>query len=466
MTWSGMRATVMGLGTRAGGVGVARYLAEQGGIVTVTDLRSEEALAGSVAELADLPVRFVLGRHDERDFLPGGADLVVRNPGVPRGAPLLAAARAAGVPVEMEMSLFLRACPAPVIGITGTKGKTRTASLCAEMLQAWDATTILAGNMGVTALGQLARIKPETPVVVELSSWQLEALIEHGLAPEIAVLTNISEDHLDHYDGFADYAATKRAITRFQRPGDLFVVNADDAECWRATSETAAKLVPFGLADRGGDGAWWDGSRLLWRTGTGTERFERLATVALRGDHGIANCLAALAAAMLRGATPEAVRAGLAAYRGVPDRMGVVATVGGVTFVNDTAATAPAAGNAALRAFAGRRVHLIAGGADKRTDLAPFAATAAREAAGIYLLDGGATPGLASLIEEAGGAPSGPFGSMAAAVGAAIEEAHPGDIVLLSPGCASFGLFRDEFDRGEQFRAIVQALDGERGMMA
>ena len=247
MTYVGKRATVMGLGTRAGGVGVARYLAERGAVVTVTDLRSEEALAESLAELADLPIRFVLGRHDEADFLPDGSDLVVRNPGVPRRAPLLATARAAGVPVEMEMSLFLQACPAPVIGITGTKGKTSTASLCAEMLRVWDDTTILAGNMGVTALGQISRITPETPVVVELSSWQLESLIEHELSPRIAVLTNISEDHLDHYDGFADYAATKRAIARFQTPGDTFIVNADDAESWRTASETAATVVPLSL---------------------------------------------------------------------------------------------------------------------------------------------------------------------------------------------------------------------------
>jgi UDP-N-acetylmuramoylalanine--D-glutamate ligase len=437
---------------------VARYLAEQGATVTVTDLRSEEVLAPSVAELEGLPIRFVLGRHDERDFLPAGADMIVRNPGVPRRAPLLLAARAAGVPIEMEMSLFVRSCPARLIGITGTKGKTSTSSICASILRAWDSSTVLAGNMGVTALGQLGSITEDTPVVVELSSWQLESLIEHELAPQIAVLTNISEDHLDHYDGFDDYAQTKRGIARFQTPDDVLIVNADDPESWRATSQTAARVVPFGLADPGNDGAWWSGSQFIYRRGGMQHAFDRPANPALRGEHGSANVLAAIAAAIERGAPPGAVARGLNEFAGVPHRMELVSEFQGVTFVNDTAATAPAAGIAALRAYADRRIHLIAGGADKRTDLAPFAAAAARTAASIALLDGSATSGLTRMITAAGSTPDGPFTTMSSAVEAAFARAHAGDVVLLSPGCASFGLFRDEFDRGEQFRAAVDAI--------
>lgn len=179
----------------------------------------------------------------------------------------------------------------------------------------------------------------------------------------------------------------------------------------------------------------------------------------MRGDHGIANALAAIAAAIERGASPEAVARGLEQFAGVPHRMELVSEVDGVAFVNDTAATAPAAGIAALRAFADRRIHLIAGGADKRTDLAPFAAAAAEATASVALLDGTATSGLAAMLTAAGSSPDGPFSSMTSAVEAAFARAHPGDVVLLSPGCASFGLFRDEFDRGEQFRAAVRAIN-------
>lgn len=448
----------MGLGTRAGGVGVARYLVGAGASVTVTDMRSEADLAGSIAELADLPVRFVLGRHDESDFTSERADIVVRNPGVRRSSPYLALARASGVRVEMEMSLFLRACPAPAIGITGTKGKTTTASLCAELLRAWDPATVLAGNMGISAVAELDRIDETTPVVLELSSWQLEALDEHRLAPAIAVLTNISPDHLDAYDGFADYAATKRSIAHHQRPSDSFVTNADDPESRRAVMETAARVVPFGSADRGGDGMWVEGGHLNWRWRGQTERFVVPDRLPYLGQHQRLNAAAAAAAALLRGAPPAAVQIGLDRFTGVPNRMEVVAEAGGVTFINDSAATAPAAAIANLRGLSGRRVHLISGGHDKQTDLVSLVAAFAEHATSIHLLQGSATGQLAALLDRRGWATAEPHGSMDEAIRAAAAAARAGDVVLLSPGVASFGLFRDEFDRGQRFRDAVAAI--------
>lgn len=458
--FSGKRVTLIGLGTRGGGLGVARYLAEQGAIVTVTDQRNEEALAGSLTALAGLPIRYVLGRHDERDFTPEGADVVVRNPGVPRRAPLLQLARAHGIPIEMEMSLFFRACPAPIVGVTGTKGKTTVATLAGALIAAEYPGAVTAGNMGISALEQLPLLQPEIPVVIELSSWQLEALIEHGLAPRIAVLTLIAEDHLNTYDGFTDYAETKRGITRHQRRGDWLIVNRDDPEAWQATGRSPATTVPFGTSDRGGDGAWLAGDALLWRW-QGTElRWPLPTTPALAGPHGARNALAALAAARLAGVSPEAIASGLEGFAGVRDRMERVGEIDGVTYINDTTATAPVAAVVALEALAGRfgRVHLLCGGADKRLDPAPLAVAVGEHGATAYLFEGTATPGLAAALHEAGVAPEGPFGSMADALAAARRNARPGDVVLLSPGCASFGLFRDEFDRGDRFRQEVAAL--------
>src|SRR3954452_253138 len=270
----GQRVTVMGLGTRGGGVGVARYLAERGAIVTVTDLKPEYELSRQKALLADLPIRFVLGRHDDHDFKRSGADMVVRNPGVRRNSKYLNMARESGVQIEMEMSLFLRACPAPVIGVTGTKGKTTTASLCAEMLREWRPDTVLAGNMGVSAVAELGRIGADTPVALELSSWQLEALDEHGLAPRIAVLTNISEDHLDAYDGFQDYAETKRSITRHQSDEDVFVVNIDHHESAKRVGTTSAMVIPVQGNVRVNDGTCVQGDFLIWRSGRDYHEFE------------------------------------------------------------------------------------------------------------------------------------------------------------------------------------------------
>ena len=319
--------------------------------------------------------------------------------------------------------------------------------------------------MGVSALEQLPRLHPEAPVVIELSSWQLEALIEHGLAPRIAVLTMIAEDHLNTYDGFADYAATKRGIARHQRPGDWLVVNRDDPEAWRAAGETAATVVPFGEGDRGDDGAWLTAEGLLWRWRSVEMRWPRPASPALAGRHGARNALAALAAAMLTGVNPNAIGRELEAFRGVKDRMETVAELDGVTFINDTTATAPAATVAALDALSrtAGQVHLLAGGADKGLDPSPIAEAAARHRATVYLFAGTATSALESALRNRGLAPRGPFAGMAEAVAAARYEAKPGDIILLSPGCASFGLFRDEFDRGDRFRETVRSLQQEQG---
>jgi UDP-N-acetylmuramoylalanine--D-glutamate ligase len=456
----GKRVTLVGLGTRQGGLGIARYLVEQGAQVTVTDLRSEEDLAETISALQGLPIHFVLGQHEERDFTPEGADLVVRNPAVPRRAPLLQLARQHGVPIEMEMSLFFRACSAPIVGVTGTKGKTTVSTLAGALLREAIPGTRVGGNMGVTALGQLDDLAPDAPIVLELSSWQLEALIEHKLAPHVAVLTLIAEDHLNTYDGFEDYAATKRGIAWHQQAGDYLVVNRDDPESWRAAIETAASVVPFGLTDAGEDGAWQSGGELVWRWRGVESRWSLPQSPALRGPHGRRNALAAIAAAMLAGSNVQAIQQGLDGFAGVKDRMEVVGTIEGVTYINDTTATAPVAAAAALGALAdgSGQIHLLAGGADKKLDPAPLARAAAESGALVYLFNGTATPALHAALTAQSVEPKGFFDYMRDAVETATTMAGRGDTVLLSPGCASFGLFRDEFDRGEQFRQVVRAL--------
>jgi UDP-N-acetylmuramoylalanine--D-glutamate ligase len=328
-------------------------------------------------------------------------------------------------------------------------------------LRQWKPETILAGNMGISALALVDDIAQETPVVIELSSWQLEALDEHRLGPRVAVITNVSPDHLDQYDGFDDYAATKRTIGHHLGPDGVIVYNADDVECIKVIGETNGRAIPFGLRDPGEDGAWHDGENLVWRAHGREERLPRPTQLSLSGDHGAANALAALAATRSYGAPIDAVRRGFAGFSGVPNRMEEVATVDGVLYVNDTSATAPAAAVGGLRVLTERakRVHLIAGGADKKTDLTPFADEIAHLRPRVILLDGTATPRLRELLKDRRVAYEGPFTAMAPAVAAAASEAQDGDVVTLTPGCASFGLFRNEFDRGEQFRAAVRDLD-------
>lgn len=457
---AGTRYTVMGLGVLGGGVGVAQYLARHGGIVTVTDMHQASELTTSIDLLAGLPITFHLGGHDEADFTKENADVVVRNPGVRRTNRFLAMARESGVAIEMEMSLFFRGCRAPVLGITGTKGKTSVSTLCSNIMRAWNPETILAGNMGISALNLVDDIRPDQPVVIELSSWQLEALDEHALGPRVAVLTNITPDHLDSYNGFDEYAATKRTIGHHGGLDSVIVYNADDPECVKIVDEAAGQLLPFGLHDPGTDGAWLAGDGLVLRFAGAEHRLPRPVQLQLSGEHGVRNALAAIAGAAAYGAPIGAIRAGLESFAGVPNRMEEVATVDGVLYINDTAASAPAAAVAGLRVLGSKakRLHLIAGGADKKTDLTPFADEIAAQQPRVILLDGTGTPELIRLLQKRGVAFEGPFQSMAAAFAAAKTGVATGDIVTLTPGCASFGIFRNEFDRGEQFREAVRAL--------
>ncbi|WP_038040304.1 UDP-N-acetylmuramoyl-L-alanine--D-glutamate ligase [Thermorudis peleae] len=454
----GKRVLVMGLGTRSGGLGVTRWLVAQGAIVTVTDLRPAEALRESLAALEGLPITFVLGQHREQDFTQ--ADIVVRNPAVPRESPWLALARAAGARIEMEMTLFFRACPAPIIGVTGTKGKTTTATLCAAMLRAWRPDTVLAGNLGRSALEMLPAIQPDTPVVLELSSWQLEGLGEHGMSPHIAILTSISEDHLDRYPSMAEYIEAKRHIARFQKPDDWFIVNADNPIAWSCRHTGRGQLVPFGRDQGWPTAAVLIGEELYWRRDSVGQRICHRSEIPLAGEHIAWNVLAAAAAALLRGAPIEAVREGLRQVQPIPHRLEPIAELNGVLFVNDSAATAPAAVLAALQAYRERGIVLIAGGAAKGVDLTPLAEqlAAASHVRAVVLLAGSATPAFAEALRAAGAPVLGVTYSMEEAVHTAVAHAQPGDVVLLSPGCASFGLFRDEFHRGESFRQVVQQL--------
>jgi UDP-N-acetylmuramoylalanine--D-glutamate ligase len=453
----------MGLGTRAGGVGVARFFVEQGAIVTVTDGKRAEELTEPIAELAGLPVEFALGGHRDRHFTTEGADLVVRNPAVRRWSPYLAMARDSGVPIEMEMSIFLQASPAPVIGITGTKGKTSTSALTAAILRAWRPNTILAGNMGVSAVAYLSQIESETPVVLEISNWQLEGMDERSVGPKIAVLTNIHEDHLDTYDGFDDYANTKRSIGRHLGPEDTLVVNRDNAEAFRAAEESRARVISFGTMRPPDGGYWIEDRTICWKTSDSAGSVELPDRFVYQGMHQRMNAAAAIAAAIARGVDLEAVRAGLDDFQGVRDRAELVAEIDGVLYVNDTSATAPAAAIAALDSYPNRKLHVIAGGFDKKLELAPLGHALAEKAASIILLDGSATPRLMETIREAGGSWLGPYDSMQQAVEVGSSLASTGDVVILSPGFASFGLFRDEFDRGDKFRDAVATLEDSTG---
>ena len=456
----GRKVLLLGLGVNQGGLGVARFLVEHGAEVRVTDLQSAETLAGPLSELEGLPIAYTLGRHDEADI--EWAEIVVRNPAVPRESKWLELARRTDAQVEMEMTLFFRLCPAPIIGVTGTKGKTTTTAILGTILhQRWP-QAVLAGNMGRTALGQLARVQPDVPVALELSSFQLEALDEQQLGPQVAVLTNVSEDHLDRYATLGEYADVKASIGRHQGPEDWLVSARDDALVGQLLQDAPGRKATFGADPVLDDHALWiDQGRFAGRWDGQPVDLGPIGNLGFPGAHNRMNALAAAAAALAAGVSRDEVAAGIAAATPVANRLEPVAVVNGVEYVNDTTATTPAATVAALQAFAGRELVLIAGGSSKRVALEPLAGAIAQHTSRVVLLNGAATPELAALLAERGvSGVEGPFDSMEDAVTRAGEIAAEGSVVLLSPGCASFGMFRNEFHRGDAFRQAVQTLGG------
>ena len=451
----GKRVLVVGLGVHGGGLGVTKYLVEHGALVTVTDLRTLQQLAPSIEALRGLPVRYVLGEHrlDDLDHV----DIVIRNPAVPAESPFLAAARARGIPIEMEMGLFFDLCPAPVVGITGTKGKTTTTLLTGAILRQISADTVVAGNLRVSALELLPTITTTTPVVLELSSWQLEGLEPHRRSPHVGVITNISEDHLNRYPSLAAYAQAKATVVRWQTSGDVAVLNRDDVIVAGFVGEGRGQVAWFSRRQPV-DGVFLDGSQIVlnWR-GRNAVLCER-SDIRVPGEHNVENVLAACAAAIAWGADPDIVRTGVRQFAGAEHRLEYVREIAGVTLYNDSAATAPAATMAALGAFAGPVV-LIAGGADKNLDFAELGRAISGRVKALVLLDGTATDKLALSVETAGGTRiAGRYDNIDDAVRKAFALAAAGDVVVLSPGCASFGMFANEFERGEQYKRAVRSL--------
>jgi UDP-N-acetylmuramoylalanine--D-glutamate ligase len=458
------RVTVMGLGLHGGGLASALFFARHGAQVTVTDHRRDpSAFEPFLAELAAHGVRTVLGRHEEGDFLQ--TDLVVKNPAVPLSSPFLALAREKGVPVETDLSIFLGLCPGPVLAVTGSKGKSTAATALARCLQTRHPGCRLGGNITVSPLDFLEDLQPEDPVVLELSSWQLGDLRGRGLpAPQVALATRILPDHQDKYPDMESYLADKKVLFASQRPGQFAVLNADDPWQRDFPGVTAAQVHWYSRAalEPGRRGAFLEGRVGLRREAGRTETLLP-ARLAVPGEHSRLNLLAAALGARLFGLEAETIAAALASFPGIEHRLELVAERDGVRIYNDSAATIPEAAAAALSALPAP-VFLIAGGTDKNLDFRPLAEAAGR-AAGIYLLAGSGSRKIERLFRAEGVPFEGLFAELAQALARAWEAARraaasgpAGATLLFSPGCASFELFLNEFDRGRKFKELTTAL--------
>ena len=458
--YDGKRVVVMGLGLNGGGLESARFLANRGAIVTVTDLRDEKILAPSIAKLEGLPLRYVLGKHEIADFAE--ADIVVKNPAVRPDSPFLKVAKR----VETDLSMFLAACPAPILAVSGSKGKSSTASALRWGLERAGRRAFLGGNITVSPLTFIDEVTENDVVVLELSSWQLGDLKGRYradgralLKPRVAVLTTIMPDHLDRYGTMDAYVADKRVIYQYQDHEDATVCAADD---WGRSfaSETPGRPLLYAYEKMAaGTAAWIDGedgagfARLPGRT----ETVEIVpAKVLTPGRHQKRNLLSAALALLDFGVSPEKIREAMGSFPGIEHRLEFFHEARGARYYNDSAATIPEAAAAALEAFSEPTI-LVTGGTDKQLDFSPMAAVAGRAKA-IVLLAGTGSAKLAPMLEAAGIAYEGPFDLLDNAVNAAAAKAAPGDAVVLSPGCTSFGMFLNEFDRGLKWKEAVNRL--------
>lgn len=451
MDLRGKRVLIMGLGLHGSGIASARFAAQQGAIVRVTDLRPAEVLAPSIRTLEGLPIEYVLGEHREEDFR--WAEVIIRVPGVKRSSPYLRIAREHGAQIEQEMALFFQACSGRIIGITGTRGKTTTSTLIYEILRASGARTIIGGNIaGVETLSLLPTITPETLVVLELSSWQLEGLEPHKRSPSVAVMTNIYPDHLDTYASMEEYAAAKANIFRHQHADDLAIFNYDNRWTRRLGEEAVARTW-FTSLELGGSFA---------RGSPDIVPFN-ISETPLMGKHNLENILLATTTARLLGISGEISAAVVRDFHGVPHRLEQIAIVNGVRFINDSASTTPVAGRVALEAFSGPVV-LVAGGNTKFLPLEDWPRTIVQRSRDVILLQGTGTDELLPALQQEAAQNGvanpvrGVFDDFTTAMNEAVSLARPGDVLLFSPGFTSFGMFLNEFDRGDTFVAFVRAL--------
>ena len=446
--FTGLRVTVMGLGRFGGGVGAVRFLADRGALVTVTDLKREEDLRDSLQAIDDCSIaRLRFGGHDPADF--ESADLIVANPAVPPTNEFLRRAVARHIPIDTEIGLFWRENTAPVIAVTGSNGKSTTAAMIHTILTTAGIPCRFGGNIGISLLPEVDQIRPHEWVVLELSSFQLARLATQRIAPQVAVVTEFSPNHIDWHGTHADYRECKQAILRFQNVGDTAVLNRDN-ETWNWPCKS--RRLGFSLSAFEEYGCCVDDGRLTFRSERGVEQFELPLMTDLPGRHNLQNALAAACATWAIDVPGGSIVKAIEHYQPLPHRLQFVGEAAGRKFYNDSLATTPESVCAALDSFP-EPVVLLAGGSDKGVNLTTLARNIVSKTRSVILMGQTADRLQGFINREAHG--DGPgcvvADSFEAAFRCAVTESQPGDVVLLSPGCASYDWFRDYEARGSAF---------------
>ncbi len=447
MDLKGKKVLVVGLGKS--GLAAALFLRHRGAQVTVSDIRSAESLAKEIPALLDEGIMVEAGGHGLLTFRR--QDLIVVSPGVPLDTPELVQARNFGRPVIGELELAARFLKGEVLAITGSNGKTTTTALAGEILKAAGMPTLVAGNIGVPVIGLVEESTDATWSVLEVSSFQLESTEQFH--PRIAVILNITPDHLDRHGTFENYALAKERIFAKQDASDSLVLNADNARTAEAARRSPGPVSWFSARHAVDQGAWVEKGNVVYRSvcDAPPEIIVPVSKIPLKGGHNVENVLAAVCAARLAGVKAEAIGPAIEKFQAVEHRLEYVATINGVEYYNDSKATNVDATEKAVAAFPGC-IHLILGGKDKGSPYTVLSPLLRERVRAVYTI-GSAAAKIESQLR--GVVPIRTCETLANAVEAAASAAHPGDVVLLAPACSSFDQFENYEHRGRVFKQLV-----------
>lgn len=429
-----MKVLIFGLGLNNGGLGSAKFFAKSGAEVRVTDLRNAKILKPSLEKLRKFKnISYTLGQHKYADI--NWANLIIKNPAVKPNNPYIKYALKNGKKVEMDMGIFLDFVkPFQIIGVTGTKGKSTTASLIYEVLKSTGQEVILAGNLGLSVLDVIPHAKPETLIVLEISSFQLESFANHKVSPKWAVITNLTPDHLNYYKNLKEYVNAKKLIGKFQTAADLLFIRKNDpiVDQPNFLKGMKSKIIRFSKFN-----------------------LPRNFHPNVLGEHNLQNLAAALTVGKTLGLNEKTIGKVLSNFKGIPFRMQLIKKWHGIQIINDTCASSPEASAKAVETFPGSL--LICGGMNKGMKYMEYAKLVSRKAKKVFFLKGNSTDEIKKLIKEKK-LIAGEYNNLTKLLSDLKKEVKKGDIILFSPAATSFNLFQNEFDRGRKFNAAVQRI--------
>ncbi len=452
MELNGKRVLVVGLGKS--GVASALFLKKHGAKVSVSDTKSGDELRNEIPVLLDNGISVETGGHGERTFR--GQDLIVVSPGVPVDAPPLQQARSMGEAVIGEIELAAQFLPGPIVAITGSNGKTTTTTLAGEIMTAGGFATLVGGNIGTPAISLTDRATPQTVIVLEVSSFQLETI--QTFRPKVAVVLNVTPDHLDRHRTFEIYVNAKARLFENQQPVDFAVLNADDKTCVAMGKRTRAQVFWFSRQKEVERGAWVSDGKILFRDANGQREILQTSDIPLKGAHNLENVLAAVCSGVLMGCAPEKILQAVKNFKAVEHRLEFVATIRGVGYYNDSKATNVDATIKALESFPSN-IHLILGGKDKGSDYTLLDQLLRERVKRVYTIGAAAAKIESQILSSKDGGPEVVHAeTLDNAIRKASAAAESGDVVLLAPACASFDQFKSYEHRGKVFKEVVQSL--------